>query len=176
MRFDPIPDPGTVNHDDEEQDSYVIQMKITLEDKNTRNMFSVHQVMGKGKWGFPLSQKYCYDLNRYFQLVKPGDKAFANTQSCLRKIVRVVTTLDDEKCGRLLELARPGGLFIFIVAPEILQMFIHHYSAHNLTSSICNYILQLKGFIVNYWECHSAIIMDRDHHGSTGSNWTRDHS
>jgi hypothetical protein len=35
LRFDPVPDAGTVNHDDKEQDSYVIQMKITMEDKYT---------------------------------------------------------------------------------------------------------------------------------------------
>jgi hypothetical protein len=170
MRFDPTPVAGTTNYDDEEQDPYVMQMKITLEDKNTRNMFSIQNIMGKGKWGFPLSQANCYDLDRYFQLVKPGQKAFANTRAVLRKIVRVVVTLDEDKREHLLELARPGGLFIFIVQPEVLKTFLQHYSAHNSTSSVCNYIIQIKCFITHYWECHSAIIMDQlDHigHGTT---------
>jgi hypothetical protein len=72
--------------------------------------------------------------------------------------------------GILLELAHPGGLFIFIVQLEILKTFLKHYSAHNSTSSMCNYIIQIKCFITKYWECHSAIIMDQlDHigHGIT---------
>jgi hypothetical protein len=105
-------------------------------------------------------------LDRYYQLVKPSEKSFANTHACIRKIVYVAVTLDKDKRGRLLELACPGGFFIFIVQPEILKTFLEHYSAHNSTSSMCNYIIQIKCFITKYWECHSAIIMDQlDHIG-----------
>jgi hypothetical protein len=164
MRFDPFPVAGTMNHDDKEQDPYVIQMKITLEDNNTRNMFNIQNIMGKGKWGFPLSQANCYDLDRYSQLVKPGQKAFANTRTVLRKIVRVVVTLDEDKQKHLLELARPGGLYIFIVQPEVLRTFLQHFSAHNSTSSVCNYIIQVKSLIAYFWECHSVLVMDRLKH------------
>jgi hypothetical protein len=91
--------------------------------------------------------------------------------------VHGVVTLDKDKRGRLLDLACPGGLFIFIVQPEILKTFLEHYSAHNSTSSMCNYIIQINKMlyykvlgVLKYWECHSANIMDQLDHIGHGIN------
>jgi hypothetical protein len=124
MRFDPIPVAGTVDHyDDEEQDPYVIQMKKTLEEKNTRNMYAVHHIMGKGKWGFPLSQANCYDLDRYFQLVKPGQKAFANTRAGQYQTTRYgwlpphIGTIGRISVDRLSQSSGPSPQQTILVSP-----------------------------------------------------------
>lgn len=149
--------PGEEHH----EESFVAAMQSTISNLKANYFNYLDAAMAKHAHGFPLSATNCYDWWKYESIMSSQPAKLDNTLLCLKKIVRIVATVNATFRDNLLELARPAGLFCFIVDTEVLKMFYAHYKSNNKVGCLINYILQLKLFIDGYWKCQSNTVMQK---------------